>query len=126
MKKKDTKDLGKLGEDIAIKYLKKDKGWKIIGRNFSKPWGEMDIIARDKNTIIFVEVKTLSKSSAKYFKPEEHFDMRKREKTIRIAHSYLLQNGYPEETIYRIDLAALEVDNERKIARMRYYENAIA
>lgn len=126
MKKKDTKSLGKLGEDITIKYLKKDKGWKIIGRNFLKPWGEMDIIARDKNTIIFVEVKALSISSARYFKPEEHFDARKREKTIRIAHSYLLENGYPEETVYRIDLAALEVDMENQIAKMRYYENVIA
>ena len=118
--------MGEIGEDAVVKYIKKKRGWKILARNFSKPWGELDIVARDKNIIIFIEVKALSISSARYFKPEEHFDARKREKTIRIAHSYLLQNGYPEETVYRIDLAALEVDMERRIARMRYYKNAIA
>ena len=52
-------ELGKFGEDLACEYLVK-KGYKIIDRNFRKPWGELDIITRapDK-TLVFVEVKTV-------------------------------------------------------------------
>ncbi len=53
--------LGKLGEDLACGYLV-DKGYKIIERNFRKPWGELDIIAKSPDkTLVFVEVKTMRK-----------------------------------------------------------------
>lgn len=126
MKKKNTKSLGKLGEDIIVKYLKKNRGWKVIGRNFSKPWGEIDIIARDKDTIIFVEVKALDCKNVKYFKPEEHFDHKKRQRVIKTAFAYLIEKKYLDDVDYRIDLAALEINSENKIARLRYYENVIA
>jgi putative endonuclease len=48
---------GKAGEDLAVRYLKK-KGYKVLERNYACPVGEIDIIARDKKTIVFVEVKT--------------------------------------------------------------------
>ncbi len=58
---------GKAGEDLAVRYLKK-KGYKVIQQNYTCPLGEIDIIARQKKTIVFVEVKTrrsLSFGSAK-------------------------------------------------------------
>ena len=48
---------GKAGEDLAARYLKKN-GYKVLERNYACPVGEIDIIAKDKKTIIFVEVKT--------------------------------------------------------------------
>jgi len=59
----DNKKIGKLGEDIGVKYLK-NKGYKILDRNFEKrvvsmKFGEIDIIAKKDKTIIFCEVKTL-------------------------------------------------------------------
>jgi len=55
-------ELGKLGEDLACRYLV-DKGYKIIERNFRKPWGELDIIAKSPDkTLVFVEVKTVRQS----------------------------------------------------------------
>jgi putative endonuclease len=48
---------GKAGEDLVVRYLKK-KGYKVLERNYTCPMGEIDIIARDKKTIVFVEVKT--------------------------------------------------------------------
>lgn len=53
------KEFGKSGEDIATEFLK-NKGYTIICRNFSCKMGEMDIIAKDKNEIVFIEVKTRS------------------------------------------------------------------
>ena len=48
---------GKAGEDLAVRYLKK-KGFKVLERNYTCPVGEIDIVARDGKTIVFVEVKT--------------------------------------------------------------------
>ena len=48
---------GKAGEDLAVRYLKK-KGYKVLERNYTCPVGEIDIVARDGKTIVFVEVKT--------------------------------------------------------------------
>lgn len=48
---------GKAGENLAVRYLKK-KGYKVLEQNYTCPVGEIDIIARDKKTIVFVEVKT--------------------------------------------------------------------
>lgn len=125
MAKRNTTKLGELGEDIVVKYLKKDRGWKVITRNFSYKTGEIDIIAKDKDTVVFIEVKAINKKHARFFKPEEHFDYKKRQRVIKTASAYLIQNKYPNDIDYRIDLAALEIDGENKIARLRYYKNAI-
>ena len=51
-----AKDIGNLGEDMAVKFLL-EKGYEIIERNFLKPFGEIDIIAKDKDFLVFIEVK---------------------------------------------------------------------
>ena len=52
-------EIGKLGENLACEYLK-NKGYWVIERNFRRPWGELDIVARQKDgTLVFVEVKAL-------------------------------------------------------------------
>ena len=50
-------ELGKLGEDLALKTIKQ-MGYRCIARNYRCPLGEMDIIARDGDTLVFVEIKT--------------------------------------------------------------------
>lgn len=56
-RKKNNLSLGKLGEEIAARYLQR-KGYKIIEMNFRKRWGEIDIIGLDNETLAFIEVKT--------------------------------------------------------------------
>lgn len=56
-KDSENKELGRKGEEQAVKYLKK-KGWKIIKRNYVNPFGEIDIIANKGEVIAFIEVKT--------------------------------------------------------------------
>ena len=86
MADKDT--LGRAGEIFAVKLLK-DKGYKIVTTNLKSKYSEIDIVAIDKDTLVFVEVKT--RSSTKYGHPIESVSKRKIErlkKAIRIYSKY--------------------------------------
>ena len=118
-----SRQTGNVAEDAVVKYAK-DNGWKIVARNFEKPWGEIDIVARDKSTILFIEVKS-GTSEYVNFSPEDNFDKNKRNKFIRACRSCLLENDYSEDTDWRIDLAAVDLDFNTGNSRIRYYKNAI-
>jgi len=78
--------LGRKGEEIALSHLV-NLGYKIEAKNYRCPFGEIDIIARDKEVLTFVEVKT--RSSEKFGSPKEAVDYRKQQRLNRIAHYYL-------------------------------------
>lgn len=75
-------NVGKLGEDLAVEYLKK-KRYQILERNFRIRGGELDIVAIDHNTLVFVEVKT--RTSHTYGLPEESITLRKLNFLVRSA-----------------------------------------
>src|SRR3989339_682645 len=77
--------LGDLGEEIASNYLKK-KGYKILERQYKSQYGEIDIIAEHKKTLVFVEVK--ARRSDDFGLPEEAVDERKLEKIIATGNCY--------------------------------------
>ncbi|MCL4491044.1 MAG: YraN family protein [Nitrospirae bacterium] len=83
------KPLGSKGEDIAADYLK-EKGFKVLQRNYRTPIGEADIIVRDRDTLVFVEVK--ARTTDTYGQPFEAVDHRKQEKLRRIALYYVTRN----------------------------------
>ena len=81
-----TKQIGDFGEAAAARFLE-NKKIKILKRNYRERGGEIDIIANDGGTIVFVEVKT--RISRAYGEPSEFVDYRKQEKIIRTAIRYL-------------------------------------
>ncbi|MFZ5943742.1 MAG: YraN family protein [Bacillota bacterium] len=89
-----TKELGLYGEDLALSELKK-KGYLILDRNFKCKIGEIDIIARDKNHLVFIEVR--SKTDASSGLPQETVNNTKKRKIRRVAEYYLLKNNLLEE-----------------------------
>lgn len=91
---------GKLGEDLACKYLE-NNGYKVIERNFFARQGEIDIIALDKNEIVFIEVKT--RTSISYGKPVEAVDTNKQKHLIKTVEYYLYSRNLENEFI-RIDV----------------------
>lgn len=108
--------VGDLGEEIIARYLEKNS-FKILARNYSKPYGEIDIIAIKNDVISFVEVK--SRKSIKFGYPREAVNYYKQQRIIRASQSYLLENdltGY----IIRFDVAEVFTE-DRKI---NYIENA--
>ncbi|MFQ5583106.1 MAG: YraN family protein, partial [Calditrichia bacterium] len=114
----DKKAFGKWGEDIAEKYLR-EKGFSIITRNFRAERGEIDIVARDGDCVVFVEVKT--GNSHKFGPPEERITMAKRRQLYKIASHYIQQNP-GEEVDYRFD--AVIIDGTQQKYEIRYYKNA--
>ncbi len=81
-----TKALGRNGEELAVTYLQK-KGYRILERNYRNVLGEMDIIALEKDTICFVEVKT--RKGARFGSPLEAISRQKQFKLAQVALSYL-------------------------------------
>ena len=98
------KFLGRAGELKAAEYLKK-KGYKILEKNFKTHFGEIDIIVRDGEYIVFVEVKT--RSGDEYGAPCEAVDARKREKYFKVAEEYLLRAGKTDSPC-RFDVIEIE------------------
>jgi putative endonuclease len=80
------KVLGKIGEDEACQFLK-DKGYAIIQRNFNSKFGEIDIIAKDKDCLCFIEVKT--RSNLDLGSPLEAITLNKRRHLIRSAQHFM-------------------------------------
>lgn len=93
-------EIGKLGEDLACKYLQ-DKGYKIIERNFEARQGEIDIIAKEQNELVFIEVKT--RSNISYGKPAEAVNEIKQNHLIKTIEYYVYSRHLEDEFI-RIDI----------------------
>jgi len=114
MNSTDKQKIGQLGEDLACEYLVENR-YKIIERNYRKPWGEIDIIAKDPDrTLVFVEVKTLQKTGASnQLKPEDQLTRAKLNKLSRTASIYANNNQklIKEARGWRIDLIAITLNN---------------
>lgn len=103
MKDKDKITTGKEGERIAADFLNKN-GYRICETNFRCPIGEIDIIARDKNTLVFIEVKTRKSEELGY--PEEAVGIKKQRKMSQLALWYLQQKKVAD-TDARFDVIAI-------------------
>lgn len=106
---------GKKGEIIAANYLKK-RGYKILENNYKNKIGEIDIIAKDKNYLVFVEVKT--RTSRMLGDPLEAIDEQKQFKIRQVATMYLMKTNQLETSI-RFDAIAILGDNEDEIRHIK-------
>lgn len=116
--KKDNKDTGRIGEKIAENVLK-NKGYRIIKRNFSTRFGEIDLICRNGGITVFVEVKT--KKGTYFGTPEEMFTKTKAVQVKRMATIYL----QGKEVLCQIDMVAVVLDQNNNPVRITHYENVV-
>lgn len=98
-------DLGKLGEEIALKFLE-EKGYRILALNWEWEKIELDIIAEEKGVIIFVEVKTRQNRDFGY--PEESVGRSKEKRIYEAAAEYLYRQEHEGE--YRFDIIAITIE----------------
>ncbi len=128
-----NKTLGQLGEDTACSYLR-DKGFRILFRNYRKPWGEIDIVAQARDmTLVFVEVKTLRRGSGQAelnnenLTPEDEMSAAKIKKFKLICETFVSHNPrlVNERRGWRMDVLAIDADQNKKPNewKVRHYEN---
>jgi putative endonuclease len=84
--RREKKELGRKGEEVALRFLKK-KGYRIIEKNYVCKMGEMDIIAKEKDTLAFIEVKT--RTSTEFGPPQLAVTPSKQRQLSKVALSYL-------------------------------------
>ncbi len=130
-----TKQLGNQGEEIAVKYLKK-QGYKILDRNFRyKKYGELDIVAKNNQdgALVFIEVKTRLRPSGyggqargnNIYNPEDNITYFKQKQLIKLAKIYLMQKRIPLDISWQIDIIAIEVNPSNYQANIRHTKQAI-
>jgi putative endonuclease len=103
MTEKYKKELGDRGEDIAADLLR-NKNFEIIERNYRFGHGEIDIVAKDKNVLVFVEVKT--RKNLEFGPPELAITKNKQRQIRKIAEAYLVEKGITDLDC-RIDVVAI-------------------
>ncbi len=131
-KKGSKNQVGAYGEEICVQYLK-NKGFKILGVNYLKKWGEIDVIAKQGKVVHFVEVKTVSYEtkvtleeavSRGNWRPEEQVHAFKLKKLSRVIEIWLLEQAWEGE--WQIDVAAVRIVPRETYATMKYIPNIIA
>src|SRR4051794_16890621 len=113
-------DLGRLGERLAREHLQR-LGYEIVDRNFRTRAGELDIVARRGDTLVFVEVKTRRGGGAPLDAVGEH----KRERVRSMARAYLLATpGRPWAPELRFDAIGVRIDGRGRLLELEHLEAA--
>ena len=99
-------ELGEKGENLAVDFLRK-KGYRIVATNFRSPLGEVDLVAQERDTTVFVEVKT--QRSLQYGTPQESVTCAKQSRIVKTALSYLKKNNLGNGN-YRFDVVSVVID----------------
>ncbi len=115
---KHNQRIGKWGEDAVAAYLA-ERGYQIVARNARTPYGEIDIVARQADITIFIEVKT--RTSNKMGLPEDSVNLRKQAHMLACAEHYAAENAIDH---WQIDVVAVEgkIGSQPMIT---HFENAI-
>jgi len=145
-----TQQIGEIGENIAVKFLMKH-GFAILERNYTKKWGEIDIIAKKSNKIYFIEVKSVSRRTIApnvphetlytstnnqksvthvtfdndNYQAEDNMHPWKLKRLSRTIQTYLLSNRIYDDTDWQVDLIVVYLDIENKKAQVKVIPNIV-
>ena len=112
--------LGQYGEELACKFLKSHH-YQILERNYRTRYGEIDIIAKDDDIFIFVEVKT--KTSNLFGQPEEMVGSKKKAKLVKLAKAYLQEKSLSSEAKnFQIDIISVMMEKDKAL-RIKHIKN---
>ena len=106
-----NQESGKLAEEAAVNFLK-EKGYKILSRNFKTKLGEVDVVARDRDTYCFIEVK--SRNSDRFGLPQEAVSALKQRQISKAALGYLKKNRLLNEKA-RFDVVSIMYQNSSPV-----------
>jgi putative endonuclease len=112
---------GRRGEELAARALEA-KGYTIVERNWRCPAGEIDVIAQQDDTLVFVEVKT--RQGDRFGTPEEAVNRRKQERLLTAAQVYLAEYELAD-VAWRIDVIAINLAPSGRVQRLSHYVDAV-
>ena len=118
----ETQKTGEIGENIAVKFLVKH-GFSILDRNYTKKWGEIDIVAEKNNKIYFIEVKSVSHETSGY-RAEDNMHPWKLKRLSRAIQTYLLQKDIDDRE-WQVDLLVVLLSLKDKKARVKMVSDII-
>ncbi len=116
------RETGILGEKLAGDLLR-GRGYEILEANYRSPYGEIDLVARHGDYLVFVEVRT--KRSHDFGSPEESITQAKQDRLVATAWHYLESHG-GTNLPWRIDAVAVELEGSNRPSRIEIIENAVA
>lgn len=126
-----TQQIGEIGENIAARFLMKH-GYSIIDRNYTKKWGEIDIIAVKQEKLYFIEVKSVSRVTLEGvnretngYKPEDNMHPWKLKRLSRTIQTYLMSNKGLEDREWQVDLLVVYIDLANKKSKVEVIEDII-
>lgn len=114
-------EVGFAAERFAAEYLESKK-YTILDHNWSRPWGEIDIVAKRDGVLVFVEVKA-NTARANGFEPELRAGRTKMTKVVRTARTYLVNKNYDENQEWQVDVISVTFDKEREVAVIKHFKN---
>ena len=131
--KTEKRKIGDIGENLACRFLE-SKGYKIIGRNYLKPFGEIDIIVRKGKETVFIEVKSVTRvplpenldngTRVTGYRPEDNLHSWKLKRITRAINSYLVENRIGEGD-WRFDVVAVYLNPNTKQAKIEHMEGIV-
>ena len=129
-----TQKIGEIGEDLACKFLKKG-GFSVIERNYTKKWGEIDIIAEKSNKLHFIEVKSVTRvtlegnvtrvTNLDEYRPEDNMHPWKIKRLHRAIQTYLLERKIKDNQEWQLDVAIVLLNLKDKTARVRLIKDIV-
>ena len=127
-----TQKIGEIGENIATKFLMKH-GFLVLDRNYTKKWGEIDIIAQKDDKLYFIEVKSVSRPDLEtvthetldQYHPEDNMHPWKLKRMSRTIQTYLLSQKILEEKEWQVDLLVVFLDEKNKKAKIKVVKDII-
>ena len=113
-------NVAKIGESLAAKHLKA-RGYRILAQNYRARRGEIDLIARDGEFIVFVEVKT--RRSLKFGLPQAAVTLQKQRQISKVALAYLQSRNLMDAPC-RFDVIAIHLSAQLELLRLEQIESA--
>ena len=125
--KTERQRIGAIGEDIACTFLVKH-GFSVIGRNYRKKYGEIDIICKKDKILHFIEVKTVSRENVSRethdsYQAEDNIHEAKLKRLGRTVEAYLLEYNKDEEWLFHAIIVFL--DTKAKVAKVRFLKDLV-
>ena len=123
----DKQKIGEMGENIAVRFLMKHD-FSILDRNYTKKWGEIDIVAKKDGKLYCIEVKSVSRETLKnldQYRPEDNMHPWKLKRLARTMQTYLISKKVPEETDWQVDLLVVFIDMKNKKAKVKVVSDIV-